>query len=87
MGTYFLLVGMIMSFLIMLSLYRTVFGPGIMNRIISVNVIGTKAVIILVLMGLIYERLDMFVDISLVYALLNFIATLAAAKYFERRGV
>jgi multicomponent Na+:H+ antiporter subunit F len=39
------------------------------------------------LMGFIYQRVDMFVDTSLGYALLNFIGTLAAAKYLERRGM
>jgi multicomponent Na+:H+ antiporter subunit F len=37
-------------------------------------------------MGFIYQRVDMFVDTSLGYALLNFIGTLAVAKYIERRG-
>jgi multicomponent Na+:H+ antiporter subunit F len=63
-----------------------VFGPGVFNRLIGGSVIGTKTLIILVLIGFIYRRIDMFVDISLVYALLNFIVTLAAAKYFQRKG-
>jgi multicomponent Na+:H+ antiporter subunit F len=63
-----------------------VFGPGVFNRLIGASVIGTKTLIILVLIGFIYRRIDMFVDISLVYALLNFIVTLAAAKYFQRKG-
>jgi multicomponent Na+:H+ antiporter subunit F len=50
------------------------------------NVIGTKTMVILALMGFLYKRVDMFVDICLVYALLNFIVTLAAAKYFQRKG-
>ncbi len=69
-----------------LCLYRVVFGPGVFNRLIGASVIGTKTLIILVLIGFIYRRIDMFVDISLVYALLNFIVTLAAAKYFQRKG-
>ncbi|MFW5635929.1 MAG: monovalent cation/H+ antiporter complex subunit F, partial [Thermodesulfobacteriota bacterium] len=35
--------------------------------------------------GLIYQRVDMFVDIALAYASLNFIAVLAAARYFQKR--
>jgi multicomponent Na+:H+ antiporter subunit F len=38
------------------------------------------------LTGVVYERLDMFVDISLGYALLSFVGSLAAARYFERTG-
>jgi len=71
---------------VFLCLYRVVFGPGVFNRLIGASVIGTKTLIILVLIGFIYRRIDMFVDISLVYALLNFIVTLAAAKYFQRKG-
>ncbi len=87
MGNFFLTIGIILGLLVFFCLYRVVYGPGIFNRIIGVNVIGTKTLIILVLMGFIYRRIDMFVDISLVYALLNFIVTLAAAKYFQRKGV
>jgi len=54
--------------------------------LIGASVIGTKALIILCFMGFFYRRIEMFIDISLVYALLNFIVTLAAAKYFQRKG-
>jgi multicomponent Na+:H+ antiporter subunit F len=37
-------------------------------------------------MGVIYERIDMFIDISMVYALLNFLGTVVLAKYLERSG-
>ena len=62
------------------SLYRGIEGPGVFNRIIAVNVIGTKTIVLLVLIGFIYGRPD-FVDIALVYALLNFIMTVAAVRY------
>jgi multicomponent Na+:H+ antiporter subunit F len=85
MQTVFLGVAIFISFLVMLSLIRGIFGPEAFNRIVAINVIGTKTVVILALMGMIYRRIEMFVDISLVYALLNFIGTLAVAKYFERK--
>ena len=53
--------------------------------LIGVNAIGSKTVILLLLIGLIYERLDMFLDIALAYALLNFVAVLAASRYFQKR--
>jgi multicomponent Na+:H+ antiporter subunit F len=40
-----------------------------------------------VLIGFIYKRLDMFVDLALVYSILNFIGTLIFSKYFVRGGV
>ena len=85
MQTVFLGVAIFISLLVMLSLIRGIFGPEVFNRIVAINVIGTMTVVILALMGMIYGRIDMFVDISLVYALLNFIGTLAVAKYFERK--
>lgn len=84
MQAFFLGAALVLSFLILLCLIRAAFGPAVFNRIVAINVIGTKTVVILALMGMIYGRMEMFVDISLVYALLNFIATLAAAKFFER---
>lgn len=86
MQELFIGISMALSLLVLLCLYRAVFGPFITNRIVGVSAIGTKTLIILLLMGFIYDRVDMFVDISIAYALLNFITILAAAKYFEIKG-
>jgi len=83
MEGFFLGSALFLSFLVFLSLIRVVFGPAIFNRIAAINVIGTKTVVLLALIGMLYGRLDMFVDISLAYGLLNFIGTLAAAKFLE----
>ncbi|MDF1558062.1 MAG: monovalent cation/H+ antiporter complex subunit F [ANME-2 cluster archaeon] len=80
MEDLFLLAGLILIFTSFFSLYRAIHGPGIFNRIIAVNVIGTKTILLLVLIGFIYGR-PHFLDIALVYALLNFIMTIAATKY------
>jgi multicomponent Na+:H+ antiporter subunit F len=83
MNEFLLAVGLVLCFLVLLVLYRVVFGPGVFNRIAAISAIGTKTLIILLIMGYIYNRVDMFVDISMVYALLNFIGCIAAAKYLE----
>lgn len=83
---FFLMDSLILSILVFLCLYRVVVGPGVFNRLVGASVIGTKTLIILVLIGFLYRRVEMFIDISLVYALLNFIVTISAAKYFQRRG-
>ena len=70
-----------------LCLYRALRGPGIINRIISVNVIGTKTIALILLIGTIFERVDFFVDIAFVYALINFISTLAFSKYLDLKGI
>ena len=69
----------------LVSLYRGVFGPTVMDRLVGVNAIGSKTSTLLILIGLIYQRVEMFVDIALAYAMLNFIAVLAASRYFQKR--
>ncbi len=64
-----------------LVLYRAVVGPGVFNRIMAMNFFGTKTVIILVLVGYVYGRPELFLDIALVYALINFTGVLAFLKY------
>lgn len=85
MDVFFLVSSLILGILVLICLYRAAFGPTVMDRIISVGAIGTKTTAILLLMGMIYGRVEMFVDIALAYALLNFIATLGAAKFFRVR--
>ncbi len=86
MESFYLGVSIFLCFLVLLCLYRVVYGPTIIDRIVGVGAIGTKTLVVLVLMGFIYGRIEMFLDIIMVYAILNFIGTLAAAKYFEGRG-
>lgn len=85
MQTLFLYSGLFLSLLMLVSLYRAVFGPTVLDRLVGVNAIGSKTSTLLVLIGLIYQRVDMFVDIALAYAMLNFIAVLAAARYFQKQ--
>ena len=85
MEALFLYTSLYLCLLMIASLYRAIFGPTVLDRLIGVNAIGTKTVSLLVLIGLIYGRVDMFVDIAIAYALLNFIAVLAASRYFQKR--
>ncbi|MGD8833528.1 MAG: monovalent cation/H+ antiporter complex subunit F [Desulfobacteraceae bacterium] len=77
--------GIYLSLLIFLSLYRAIIGPTVLDRLVGVNAVGSKTIALLILIGLIYQRVDMFVDIALAYAMLNFITVLAAARYFQKR--
>ncbi len=86
MNTFFLIVGMGMFALVFLCLYRVTFGPNVLNRAAVLSAVGTKTLIILLFMGVIYDRVEMFVDISMVYALLNFLGTLVLAKYIKKSG-
>ena len=86
MEDFFQGICLILGLLVLLSLYRGILGPTIFDRIIGVGVVGSKAMAILVFMGFIYKRVDMFVDISLAYSLLIYISTLVFAKYFQTKG-
>ena len=81
----FLYAGLYLCLLMFLSVYRAVVGPTILDRLIGVNAIGSKTTSLLILIGLMYHRVEMFVDIALAYAMLNFITVLAASRYFQKR--
>lgn len=83
---FFLVSSIFLILLILISLVRVVGGPTVGDRILGGNVVGTKTTVLLLLIGVLYEDLGMFVDIAIAYALLNFIATLGATKFFLRRG-
>ncbi len=87
MQVFFLATSLTILFSVLLCLYRVLMGPVIIDRIIAVNVIGTKTIAIILLTGYSFERVDFFIDIAFVYALINFIGALALSKYFERRGI
>jgi multicomponent Na+:H+ antiporter subunit F len=84
MNTLFLTSSLILIILMVMMVYRIITGPTVIDRIVAVNVIGTKSIVILILIGILFNRIDMFVDIAIGYGLLNFIASIAAAKYFKR---
>ncbi len=87
MNQVFLAVSVALVLLIFLTLIRVVGGPTVLDRIVGVNMIGTKTTVLLLLIGLIYEAMPMFIDIALAYAFLNFIATIGACKYFRHSKI
>lgn len=67
-----------------LALARAVAGPTVYDRILAVNAVGTKTVLMIAMLGFLTGRPD-FLDISLIYALINFVGTIAVLK-FRRYG-
>jgi multicomponent Na+:H+ antiporter subunit F len=65
-----------------LALIRALLGPTVYDRILAVNMFGTKTVLLIAVFGYLTGRPD-FLDIALVYALINFIATIAVLKFLE----
>ncbi len=86
MKILFLFVLITITLLIGVYLYRVLRGPTVFDRVLGLNGISTKAIILLVVIGTYRDRVDMFVDISTGYALLNLVGSLAIAKYLEERG-
>lgn len=76
----FYVTALIIIFALILALYRAFAGPTTCDRVLAVNAIGTKTVALFALIGFIFER-PHFLDIALVYALINFTATIAFLKY------
>jgi multicomponent Na+:H+ antiporter subunit F len=87
MKIFLLYVLVLLAILLGVYLYRVLQGPTIFDRVLGLNGISTKAIILLIVMGTYFERVDMFIDISTGYALLNLVGALAVAKYLERKGV
>lgn len=69
-----------------LVLLRALKGPTIYDRILVANAFGTKTMVLIVLIGLMMDD-PMFLDIALVYALVNFITTVGFLKYFKQRSL
>jgi len=84
MNDLFLVIAIILAILMLLPLYRVMKGPTIFDRIISAGLIGTNGILVLVVLGFFYKRIDMFIDLAIAYALLNFIGTVAFSKFLEK---
>jgi multicomponent Na+:H+ antiporter subunit F len=67
-----------------MTLIRSIAGPTVFDRVLAVNSFGTKTVLLIAVYGFLSGRPD-FLDLALVYALMNFIGTIAVMK-FSRFG-
>ncbi len=81
---FYIWVGVALLGFMLPVLVRVAWGPTVIDRIVAVNIIGTKAAVLLVVIGMIFEQVAMFVDFALAYALLNFMASIAASRFFHR---
>ncbi len=65
-----------------LALLRAVLGPSVYDRVLAVNMFGTKTVLLLSVIAFLYGRPD-FLDLALAYALINFVGVLAVLEFFR----
>jgi len=68
-----------------LALVRAMLGPTVFDRILAVNMFGTKTVLFISVLGFLLGRPD-FLDLALVYALMNFIGVVAVLRYYQARA-
>ena len=68
-----------------LALTRALLGPSVYDRVLAVNLFGTKTVLLLAVIAFLYGRPD-FLDLALAYALINFVSVLAVLVFFQNRA-
>ena len=86
MNTFLLVVAAVVMANAFLCLYQGVRGPAIQDRLISINIVNTKTLVVLMLAFFVIGDPKVYLDIALVYALLNFVVTIALSRYIESRG-
>jgi multicomponent Na+:H+ antiporter subunit F len=69
-----------------LTLTRSILGPTVFDRVLAVNSFGTKTVLLIAVYGFLTRRPE-FLDLALVYALMNFISTIAVMKFTRFGGL
>ena len=84
--TPFLIATIGLAATMLLVLLRLFLGPSLYDRVLAVNSFGTKTVLLLGVVGYLFGRPD-FLDIGLLYALINFVSTIAILKFFRYRAM
>ncbi|MBK8264399.1 MAG: cation:proton antiporter [Nannocystis sp.] len=67
----------------LMILVRAILGPSAYDRILAMNAMGTKTVVLVALFGFASGRPE-FLDLAIIYALVSFITTVAILKYIEK---
>jgi len=87
MEPFFLYSAVILTAIIAVPAYRVIKGPTVFDRLVGANAIATKTIVLICLIGYVFGRIGMFIDITLAYAILGFIGSLTIAKYFSTTKV
>jgi len=83
MESFFLYSAVLLTVIIAVPLIRVMKGPTVLDRLLATNAIGSKAIVLICLIGFLFGRIDMFIDITLAYAILGFVGSLIIAKYIS----
>lgn len=71
-----------LSITIFLCMYRAIKGPSAADRLVAINVVGTKTIILILMISFIIHE-TYFIDVALVYALISFIASIVISKFIK----
>lgn len=82
----YLLVSIAILVTMVLALIRALLGPSVYDRVLAVNVFGTKTVLLLSVIAFLYGRPD-FLDLALAYTLINLVGILAVLEFFQNRSI
>ena len=86
MDNVFVATAITLMLLVFVCLYRAIIGPRAIDRVISINIIGTKALVILSLISLVFNE-TFYLDVAVVYALISFIMTVGVSKYIDTENI
>lgn len=87
MDIFFLYSAVVLTAIITVPAYRVIKGPTVFDRLVGANAIATKTIVLICLIGYIFGRIEMFIDITLAYAILGFLGSMIIAKYFSTTKV
>jgi multicomponent Na+:H+ antiporter subunit F len=85
MNEFLTVIALIIALNATICLYRAVVGPTTQDRLLAVNIVGTKTLVVVVLVTFI-QNANFFLDVAIVYALLLFVVTVALSRYLEAEG-
>ena len=86
MTAFLLTMTLLVSLFIIVAIYRVAKGPTVFDRVVASALAAVNGVVVLLLVSSLFDRIDMFVDIALSYALLAFLLPIGVGKYLERKG-
>lgn len=87
MTDFFLYSTVVLTIILTIPLIRVVKGPTVYDKLMGTNAIATKTIVLICLIGFINGRIDMYLDITIAYAVLGFLGVMAIAKYIDTRRI
>jgi multicomponent Na+:H+ antiporter subunit F len=85
MSVFLVATSLVIALVIAVGLYRVHAGPTVFDRLIALALLTVNGVVLLSVLGFVFERPSLFLDIALAYAMLAFLLPIALGRYFERR--